>query len=108
MSKFIEERANEYIGHPYEIDEGSSISGMRNAFCMGAASEHEELTHWHNPEVELPEKGKNVIVKYVSKDDESSPYYTIGRVYGDNKWDCESLLVAYDNFKIIGWREIFE
>lgn len=100
----IEERAKEYevihIGHGKDF--------CVEDFILGAHSEHAELTKWHDPKEELPEKDKNVIVKYVAKDDVSSEYYTIGCVYGDNKWDCESLLVACDDFKIVGWRYIHE
>lgn len=32
----IKEKADEYIGHPQEIDEGSAVSAKRQAFIDGA------------------------------------------------------------------------
>lgn len=34
--KTIEERANEYIGHPFEVDEGTSITTARVSYIRGA------------------------------------------------------------------------
>ena len=45
--KMIEERADSYVGHPYEIDEFSSVSIKRKAYIDGAkeqkAIDDEEL-----------------------------------------------------------------
>lgn len=104
--KTIEERAREYAKSQGGV--GDITDPIYKAYMQGCADNFRALTEWHDPKEELPEKDKNVIVKYVAKDDVSSEYYTIGRVYGDNKWDCESLLVAYNGFEIIGWRKIHE
>ena len=31
----VQEKADEYIGHPYEIDEGSHITNVRQAYIDG-------------------------------------------------------------------------
>lgn len=104
--KTIEERANEYVGHPADLDESLTITLQRGAFIQGAKSEHEELTRWHDPKKDFPETGKDVIIKYASEDGER---YTIGHVSCDNNWDCESILIPYYDLNIIiGWREIHE
>lgn len=99
--KTIEERADEYIGHPYEIGEGSAISGMRNAFCMGAASEREELTRWNDPKYP-PKDDKRVLLKlriaYTKKIRYAVGYYYRQIWFG----------FAIGNDKILGWREIHD
>lgn len=102
VMKTIEERADEYIGHPYEIDEGGAISGMRNAFCMGAASEHEELTRWHDPKVELPHDDRSVLIilRAVSSD---KMRYAVG-CYRRQQW----VGFAIGHEEVVGWREIHE
>lgn len=117
MNKSIEERALEYAPE-YQYDSDITMPNYelsdikRESFMYGAKSEREELLKWNNPEEVLPEKDKNVLVKYVSlydvNNDVNTYYYTVGTLYGNNQWDCESKCPNYQNFKIIGWREIFE
>lgn len=35
----IEERANTYIGHPFEVDEGSTITMARHSYVQGATEQ---------------------------------------------------------------------
>ena len=37
--KTIEERADEFIGHPYECDEGTTVSMARTAYTQGATEQ---------------------------------------------------------------------
>lgn len=37
--KTIEERANEYIGHPFEVDEDVSITMARGSYAQGATEQ---------------------------------------------------------------------
>ncbi len=39
----IQQAADNYIGHPYEVDEGYDISGMRKAFIAGAEWKDEQF-----------------------------------------------------------------
>ena len=43
MSKTIQEMADEYIGHPKEIDEYSCITAQRESFKQGAYKVLEEI-----------------------------------------------------------------
>ena len=39
----IQEAADKYIGHPYEVDEGVEVSMRRNAFARGMMAQNEKI-----------------------------------------------------------------
>lgn len=96
--KTIEEKAKEYAAKCH-------CQNTEWGFIAGAQSEHEELTRWRDPNVELPPNGWEVLCDI----DCCSNNYAVLRHY-DNGWmmytpgsgwcDCP--------FKVIGWRGINE
>lgn len=104
----IEERANEYAERICSVIETNEIKDVSQDFANGARSEHEKLTRWTDPNKKLPDENKNVLVKYIAVTKPNSYYYTVGLRYGKDQWYCESECLNYQNFKIIGWREIHE
>lgn len=63
--KTIEERANDYVGHPFEIDEFSSASIKRQAFIDGA---EEQRKIDIEKACELIEKALQKLTTYKDKD----------------------------------------
>lgn len=63
--KTIEERAKEackeWAGG--ELDDDIQDGCFMDGFVVGAMSEREELTRWHDPKVELPETDVEVLVR---------------------------------------------
>lgn len=59
--KTIEERADEYVGHPKEIDEFSSATIKRQAFIDGARAQRkidiDKACEWLMTNLEIPEDG---------------------------------------------------
>lgn len=107
--KTIEERAIEYAPErQYDSDitlpdyEISDIK--REAFISGAKSEHDELTRWNDPKVELPEDDRYSLLKlrvaYSTK-----IRYAVG-YFRHDKQQWIGFALGYD--EIIGWREIQE
>ena len=39
----VQDAADKYIGHPYEVDEGVEVSMRRNAYAAGMLAERERL-----------------------------------------------------------------
>ena len=56
--------ADEYIGHPAEVDECSTTYGKREAFKAGAVWERNHV--WHDTDKELPEEHRNVLATTAS------------------------------------------
>lgn len=56
--------ADEYIGHPAEVDECSTTYGKREAFKDGAVWERNHV--WHDTNKELPEEHRNVLATTAS------------------------------------------
>ncbi len=97
--KTIEERAKAYeeiLGFGYRERMSQFPS---DAFIAGARSEHEELTRWHDPEKELPEPMKDVLVK-CSSDTYAVDFYVpeLECFFGESATYME----------VVGWREIHE
>lgn len=94
--KTIEERAKEYTAkcHGQNTEWG---------FIAGAQSEHEELTRWHDPKVELPEIGKDVLfrIEFPSTNIFS---YQVGRLQDNGRVKLPRIEFG----DIVGWREIHE
>lgn len=81
-------------------------------FEAGAEWMHEQMTRWHNPEVDVPEDGQRILLKATNGQTE--------RIYLGSM--CEGLWVADGGFVftddaqrvlgfdgvVIGWREIHE
>lgn len=59
----IEKAPNDYIGHPYEVDEGLDVSFRRDAFKEGA--EWRINSVWHDASKE-PKNGKTILLFYGS------------------------------------------
>ena len=96
--KSIEERADEYIGHPYEIDEGHEISMSRTAFIKGAESEHKILTNWYTTKL-FPPAETEVLVK-----DKYDDYIVAYFSYVDHRW--YNVITGTMIDEIVGWRFI--
>lgn len=101
--KSIEERANEFIGHPADYDENVTISMARSGFRAGAKSEHEELTKWHSTE-EIPENHKWILIKIKAKgaEDDIIFYFPV-RYYGGVFSLQEKI-----GQTLLGWRYIID
>lgn len=98
--KSIEERANEFIGHPADYDENVTISMSRSGFRAGAKSEHDELTKWHGDD-ETPETGKWVLMKV--KNDDGLISYVPVKYYNADFWLQKEL-----GRTLLGWRYIVD
>lgn len=111
--KTIEQRATEYacddgvMPDSPECESCFNIYGKctRDAHIAGAMAEHKELTRWHDPEIELPQNGKTVLIRL-----KSQPYYAVG-CYAPNsrheyEWQTADRIIP--NIMVIGWREIHE
>jgi len=77
------------------------------SFIAGAQSEHEQLTRWCDPKVELPEYRKRVLVKF--KDGMYDCLFREKHLYLGDGWSYGGggILVEDEN-PVIGWREIHE
>lgn len=101
--KTIEEGAKEY-----------SISSYPNALDMQFACEmhfeagaewmRKELTRWHDPKEELPQRNIDVLVKLRDTYKGDKIHYSVGYINGAC-WFGDSIGATDD---VIGWREIHE
>lgn len=109
--KTIEERAERYEHRADQIhnrwdnpeEHISFKEQIKRAFIAGAEYQHAELTHWHDPEEELPSVNKVVLVKTTY----GCGYALAER--GDNGWwlpITEEWEIP--DTQVIGWREIIE
>ena len=99
--KTIEERAREIA-----IEQGKDF--CVEDFILGAQSEHEELTRWHDPKVALTPKDINSGGVYLLKimDDDGEIGYRVGsRIPNSKAFLFPSFSIAST---VIGWREIHE
>lgn len=97
--KTAEEKANEYLA---EIS-GNSLGSPINAAYSGFLAGYNEATRWRDPEVEQPENGEPVIVKYMTargiKKYGIAKYFELGI---GNPWTIE----GSTGRKVIVWRPI--
>lgn len=97
--KTIEQRADEYIGHSFDIKEPLIATRSRVAFIEGAKSEYEELTRWNDPKEEVPNDDRLVLVKTIAGD-----YVVDFYIHELERFYIEDVDYAI----VVGWREIYE
>lgn len=97
--KTAEEKANEFLDKNIGDLLGSPFDAAYNGFLAG----YNEATRWRDPEVEQPENGEPVIVKYMTargiKKYGIAKYFELGI---GNPWTIE----GSTGRKVIGWRPI--
>lgn len=79
---------------------------IAEAIKIGKANGHEEAMQWIDPNIELPDYYKKVIVKY-QRDDSKIDYACVSRLaddegnyfFGDYHFD---IIIDFD--RVIGWR----
>lgn len=68
----IEERADAYVGHPFEIDEFSSTTAKRQAFIDGAKEQRkidiDKACQWITEHIDIPYKGEFIDDEPVASD----------------------------------------
>lgn len=110
--KPIEERATEYacddgvMPDSYDCESCFIIHGKctRDDYIAGAKSEREELTRWHDPKADLPQRNVDVLVKLRDTYRGNKIHYSVGYINGAC-WFGDSIGATDD---VIGWREIHE
>lgn len=100
--KTIEERAHKYMQKRLKDYETFFGEDLREVFIKGAESEHEELTRWNDPKIELPEDDRKVLLK-LRINYSTDIRYAVGYFHHD-KHQWIGFPLGYD--EIIGWREI--
>lgn len=103
--KTIRQRAESYARTVEKIGRNPQNPNYfaRKDFIAGAVSERKHLLTWINPKKELPENGKEVLLKVLFKVDKEIGY-KLGMVISgqlriaNQREDCE----------ILGWRDICE
>lgn len=108
--KSIADRAEKYVSSLCDsdcalCDDVCRKSSDRIAFIAGAESEHEELTSWHNPDKELPDTIRNVLVKTTSCLQYRIAFY-MTNAKSNSHWFGENEFI--DDDEVLGWREIHE
>ena len=69
----ILDKANEYIGHPREVDEGYEVSMRRDAYAQGYQDAIEKACEWITEHIDIPYEGEFIddipvdYVEYLSK-----------------------------------------
>lgn len=104
--KTIEERAKEYNTCDEDCALCSEVyrkASDERAFIAGALSEHEELTRWHDPKVELPPQGKMVLLKITF-----GCHYQLAERGDECWWSPMDDEWGIPDSRVIGWREIHE
>lgn len=112
--KTIEERAERYEHWAGQIanrwDKPAELipfkEQIKRAFIAGAKSQYEELTRWHDPKEELPEKYKDVEIK-TDKGKVSVCNMDLDE-RGRRYWYVSRTDYMIPDANIIGWREIHE
>ena len=118
--KTIEERADEYVDAPCEkncsecsmLEASCRFYNDRLSFIAGAQSEHNLLTEWHTLDESLPALQKDVLLKLRNPRNPQIERYTIGCRTLLEDWlfadDKIAPAIWTGEYKIIGWREIYE
>ena len=71
----IIDKANKYIGHPREVDEGYEVSMRRDAYAQGYQDAIEKACEWITEHIDIPYEGEFIddspvasdYVEYLSK-----------------------------------------
>lgn len=104
--KTIEERAKEWVDSPEAAAHPYNRRGMIDAYIAGSKAKYEELTRWHDPKEELPEKYKDVEIK-TDKGKVSVCNMDLDE-RGRRYWYVSRTDYMIPDANIIGWREIHE
>lgn len=85
----IQKAADEYIGHPYEVDEGVAVSLRRDAFAHGMMARNERIAAYIR---ECLEPEEEWTAKHEADDTEANTNYRRGKIrgYKDILEDLES------------------
>jgi hypothetical protein len=104
--KTIEERAEEWVDSPEAAAHPYNRRGMIDAYIAGSKAKYEELTRWHDPKEELPEKYKDVEIK-TDKGKVSVCNMDLDEL-GRRFWNVSRTNYMIPDANILGWREIHE
>ncbi len=71
----IIDKANKYIGHPREVDEGYEVSMRRDAYAQGYQDAIDKACEWITEHIDIPYEGEFIddspvasdYVEYLSK-----------------------------------------
>lgn len=64
----ILDKANKYIGHPREVDEGYEVSMRRNAYAQGYQDAIEKACEWITEHIDIPYEGEFIDDSPVASD----------------------------------------
>ena len=64
----ILDKANEYIGHPREVDEGYEVSMRRDAYAQGYQDAIEKACEWITEHINIPYEGEFIDDSPVASD----------------------------------------
>ena len=110
--KTVEEKAKEYADGMYPNTDNNDYSRTPaeewDACYDGYMGGYNEAMRWRDPNIELPDYYKKVIVKY-ERDDSTIDYACVSRLaddegdyfFGDYHFD-----IVIDFNRVIGWRPI--
>jgi len=74
------------------------------AYLAGAKSEREEMTRWHDPNTDRPQRNVDVLIKLRDTYRDGKIHYSVGYINGAY-WFGGDIGGADE---VIGWREIHE
>lgn len=64
----IIDKANKYIGHPREVDEGYEVSMRRDAYAQGYQDAIEKACEWITEHIDIPYEGEFIDDSPVASD----------------------------------------
>ena len=64
----IIDKANKYIGHPREVDEGYEVSMRRDAYAQGYQDAIEKACEWITEHIDIPYEGEFIDGSPVASD----------------------------------------